>query len=169
MFDGWRASLELGLARDLPAARRQAVEAAAAADRCVGSHDALVASYGGEPAGAELAAAAARADQGYAEIARYLRADYAPRAADADAVGAERYAVAARLSLGADLDLTEAYQWGWAELRRIEAEMTAEAEGSRRRQRGRGDRPAQRIRLCDRGRRVPGLAAGPARPGPGAA
>ena len=37
MFDGWRASLELGLARGLPAARRQAVEAAAAADRCVGS------------------------------------------------------------------------------------------------------------------------------------
>ncbi len=128
MFDGWRASLELGLARDLPAARRQAVEAAAGADRCVGSHDALVASYGGGPAGAELAAAAARADQGYAEIARYLRADYAPRAAEADAVGAERYAVAARLSLGADLDLTEAYQWGWAELRRIEAEMTAEAD-----------------------------------------
>ena len=47
MFEGWRASLELGLARGLPAARRQAVEAAAAADRCVGSHDALVASYGG--------------------------------------------------------------------------------------------------------------------------
>jgi uncharacterized protein (DUF885 family) len=131
MFDSWRASLELGLARGLPAARRQAVEAAAAADRCVGSHDALVASYGIGPAAAELAAAASRADQGYAEIARYLRADYAPRAAEADGVGAERYAVAARLSLGADLDLKEAYQWGWAELRRIGAEMTAEANSVR--------------------------------------
>ena len=38
-------------------------------------------------------------------------------------------------------------------------------QGQARRQRGRGDRPAQRIRLCDRGRGVPGLAAGPAPPG----
>jgi uncharacterized protein (DUF885 family) len=128
MFAGWRASLEAGLARGLAAARRQAVEAAVAADRCVGTHDVLVASYGDGPLRAELAAAAAQADQGYAEMARYLREDYAPRAAEADAVGAERYAVAARLSLGADVDLKEAYEWGWAELRRIEAEMAAEAD-----------------------------------------
>jgi uncharacterized protein (DUF885 family) len=128
MFGSWRSSLELGLARNMPAARRQAVEAAAAADRCVGSHDALVAAHGDGPLAAELAAAAARANQGYSEIARYLRQDYAPRAAEADAVGPERYAVAARLSLGADYDLNEAYQWGWAELRRINAEMTAEAD-----------------------------------------
>jgi uncharacterized protein (DUF885 family) len=87
-----------------------------------------VASYGDGPLRAELAAAAARADQGYAEMARYLREDYAPRAAEADAVGADRYAVAARLSLGADIDLKEAYEWGWAELRRIEAEMATEAD-----------------------------------------
>ncbi len=127
MFDGWRASLELGLARGLPAARRQAVEQAAAAELCAGSHAALVASYGDGPVAGELAAAAAQADQGYAEVARYLREDYAPRAAAADGVGAERYAVAARLSLGADIDFAEAYQWGWAELRRIDAEMKAEA------------------------------------------
>jgi uncharacterized protein (DUF885 family) len=128
MFASLRASLEVGLGRGLAAARRQAVEAAVAADRCAGSHDALVASYGDGPLRAELAAAAARADQGYAEMARYLREDYAPRAAEADAVGADRYAVAARLSLGADIDLKEAYEWGWAELRRIEAEMATEAD-----------------------------------------
>jgi uncharacterized protein (DUF885 family) len=127
MLASWRASLDAGLARGLPAARRQAVEAAVDADRCAGAHDALVASYGEGPLAAELAAAAARAYQGYAEIARYLREDYAPRATEADAVGAERYAVAARLSLGADIDLKEAYEWGWAELRRIQGEMTAEA------------------------------------------
>jgi uncharacterized protein (DUF885 family) len=127
MFDSWRASLELGLDRGLPAARRQAVEQALAADRCVGSHDALVASYGDGPVAAELAAAASQAYQGYAEVARYLREDYAPRAAEADGVGAQRYAVAARLSLGADIDFSEAYEWGWDELRRIDAEMTAEA------------------------------------------
>jgi uncharacterized protein (DUF885 family) len=128
MFAGWRASLEAGLGRGLRAARRQAVEGAVQADRYAeGTHDALVASYGDGPLAAVLAAAAAQAYQGYLEMARYLREDYAPRAAEADAVGPERYEVAARLSLGADLDMKEAYEWGWAELARIEAEMAAEA------------------------------------------
>jgi uncharacterized protein (DUF885 family) len=128
MFTSWRASLETGLSLGLPAARRQAVEAALSAEQCVSSHDALVTSYGDGPLAGELAAAAAQAYQGYAETARYLREDYAPRASEVDAVGRERYAVGARLSLGADIDLDEAYEWGWAELRRIQTEMTAEAD-----------------------------------------
>jgi uncharacterized protein (DUF885 family) len=132
MFTTWRASLDAGLGQGLAAARRQAVQAAVAADRCVGSHDTLVASYGDGPLAAELAAAADQADQGYAEIARYLREDYAPRATEVDGVGAERYAVAARLSLGADIDLKEAYEWGWAEVQRINDEMAAEAGAIRR-------------------------------------
>jgi uncharacterized protein (DUF885 family) len=132
MFTTWRASLDAGLGQGLAAARRQAVQAAVAADRCVGSHDTLVASYGDGPLAAELAAAADQADQGYAEIARYLREDYAPRATEVDGVGAERYAVAARLSLGADIDLKEAYEWGWAEIQRINDEMAAEAGAIRR-------------------------------------
>jgi len=127
MFRSWRASLDAGLGRGMPAARRQAVEGAVQAERYVGTHDALVAAYGDGPLAGELAAAAASADAGYAEIARYLRSEYAPRAAEADGVGAERYAIGARLSLGADIDLAEAYEWGWAELDRIETEMTAEA------------------------------------------
>jgi uncharacterized protein (DUF885 family) len=131
MFASWRASLDAGLGRGLAAARRQAVQAAVAADHCLGSHDTLVASYGDGPLAAELAAAVTQAYQGYADTARYLREEYAPRATEVDAVGAERYAVAARLSLGADIDLKEAYDWGWAELARIEAEMTAEADAIR--------------------------------------
>jgi len=127
MFASWRASLEAGLARGLAAARRQAVGSATQADMYAGAHDPLVASYGDGPLAGELAAAAGQAHRGYREIARYLREDYAPRAAERDGVGAERYAVAARLSLGADIDLAEAYAWGWAELGRIEAEMAAEA------------------------------------------
>ncbi len=128
MFTSWRASLDAGLSQGLTAARRQAVQAAVAADHCVGSHDALVASYGDGPLAAELAAAVVQAYRGYTELARYLREDYAPRATEVDGVGADRYAVAARLNLGADIDLEEAYEWGWAELRRIEAEMAAEAD-----------------------------------------
>jgi uncharacterized protein (DUF885 family) len=127
MFASWRASLEAGLARGLAAARRQAVEAAAQADMYAGAHDPLVASYGGGPLAGELAAAADQAHRGYREVARYLHEDYAPRAAERDGVGAERYAIAARLSLGADIDLAEAYAWGWDELARIEAELAAEA------------------------------------------
>ncbi len=131
MFASWRASLDTGLDRGLAAARRQAVQGAVGADHCVGSHDALVASYGDGPLAAELATAAAKAYGGYTEMARYLREDYAPRATEVDAVGAERYAVAARLSLGADIDFEDAYDWGWHELRRIEAEMATEADGIR--------------------------------------
>jgi uncharacterized protein (DUF885 family) len=127
MFGSWRMSLDEGLARGMSAARRQALEGAAQAERYVGTHDALVASYGDGPLAAELAVAAVAADSGYAEIARYLREDYAPRATETDAVGADRYAIGARLSLGADIDVKDAYQWGWAELDRIEAEMVAEA------------------------------------------
>jgi uncharacterized protein (DUF885 family) len=128
MFASWRSSLDAGLDRGLTAARRQAVEAAAAADRYAGTHDGLVASYGDGPLAGELAAAAEQAHGGYRELARYLREDYAPRASERDAVGAERYAVAARISLGADIDPAEAYEWGWAELARIEAEMAIEAD-----------------------------------------
>jgi uncharacterized protein (DUF885 family) len=127
MFGSWRASLDAGIAQGLLAARRQALEGAIQAERYVGTHAPLVASYGDGPLADELAAGATGANEGYAEIARYLREDYAPRAAEADGVGVERYAIGARLSLGADVDLAEAYEWGWAELERIEAEMAAEA------------------------------------------
>ncbi len=128
MFASWRRSLDTGMERGLAAARRQAIAGAAEAERYVGSHDQLVASYGDGPLAAELGRRRRPAYGGYTELARYLREDYAPRGTATDAVGAERYAVAARLSLGADIDLAEAYEWGWAELARIEAEMAIEAD-----------------------------------------
>jgi uncharacterized protein (DUF885 family) len=136
MLRSWCDALRLGLDRELPAARRQAVEAAAQADRYAGANGgdpafaAVLRGYTG-PDQADLAVAADRAHAAYAETARFLREEYAPRAAEADAVGPERYAVASRMSLGADIDPVEAYHWGWAELRRIEAEMAAEATAVR--------------------------------------
>jgi uncharacterized protein (DUF885 family) len=128
MLASWRTSLDAGLDRGLPAARRQAVEAAVQTQRYAGTHDALVASYGDGPLAGELARAARAAHGGYAETARYLRDEYAPRATDPDGVGAERYAVATRLSLGEDIDPLDACRWGWEELARIEAEMAREAD-----------------------------------------
>ncbi|WNI20483.1 DUF885 domain-containing protein [Streptomyces sp. ITFR-16] len=127
MLTGLRQSLALGLDRAMPAARRQALAMADQAEGCVGAHEQLVAEYGDGPLAGELASAAAAAYRGYADMARYLREQYAPKAAEADGVGAERYRVEARLSLGMDLDAEEAYHWGWAELARIEAEMADEA------------------------------------------
>jgi uncharacterized protein (DUF885 family) len=129
MFASWRASLDEGLGLGLPAARRQALGAAAQAEQyaAIRTHDTLIASYGDGSLAGELVAAADTAYRGYLELARYLREQYAPRATDADGVGADRYAVCARLFLGADLDAHEAYQWGWAELARIENELADEA------------------------------------------
>ena len=131
MFASWREpgrGTAAGACPRAPAGAR----AAAAADRYAGTHDTLVASYGDGPLAGELAAARRGPHGGYAELARYLREEYAPRAAIVDGAGAERYAVAARLALGADLDAPEAYEWGWAELARIEAELADEADKSSR-------------------------------------
>jgi uncharacterized protein (DUF885 family) len=134
MLESWRAGLAVGLDRGLVAARRQAVESAAQADRYAGldgaapTHNAVVESHGDGPLRAELATAANAAHAAYAETARFLREEYAPRAADADGVGAERHALARRLVLGADLDPVEAYDWAWAELRSVEDEIAAEAD-----------------------------------------
>jgi uncharacterized protein (DUF885 family) len=134
MLASWRAGLEVGLAHGRVAARRQAVESAKQADRYAGldtvppTHADLAAAYGDGPLHERLVTAADAAHAAYAETARWLREEYAPRAAAADGVGAERYAVASRLVLGAEIDPIEAYEWGWAELHRIEAELAAEVE-----------------------------------------
>ncbi|MGH3914760.1 MAG: DUF885 domain-containing protein [Pseudonocardiaceae bacterium] len=73
--------------------------------------------------GADLRAGVAAAAAGYAETARFLREELAPRARERDAVGSDRYLLWSRYFLGARLDLAEAYEWGWAEFTRIETEM----------------------------------------------
>jgi uncharacterized protein (DUF885 family) len=116
MLASWRAGLAVGLDRGIRGARRQAVEAAAQAERYAA----------GRTHGSGDAADAAH--RAYGETAAWLRADYAPRADPADAVGPERHALARRRVLGADPDPLESYEWAWAELHRIEAEMAAEAD-----------------------------------------
>ncbi|PRY52162.1 uncharacterized protein (DUF885 family) [Geodermatophilus tzadiensis] len=84
----------------------------------------------------ELDAAARAADDAVAEVRDFLRDTYGPQAEGTpDAVGRDRYAVAARRWNGSDLGagqgLEEAYAWGWAEHRRILAEQQAEARALR--------------------------------------
>ena len=43
-------------------------------------------------------------------------------------MGRDRYALASAQTLGSTVDLGEAYRWGWDELHRLEAEMSAVAD-----------------------------------------
>ncbi|MEU4251489.1 DUF885 domain-containing protein [Amycolatopsis sp. NPDC026612] len=85
------------------------------------------ASEQGEAVKADLARGVRAAEEAFAEFAGFLRAELAPRAPVKDAVGEDVYRLWSRYFVGAALDLREAYEWGWAEFARIEAEMRAVA------------------------------------------
>jgi uncharacterized protein (DUF885 family) len=77
---------------------------------------------------AELDDAARSAAQATASLRDFLASEYLPATEGTpDAVGEERYRITARASTGADLDLADAYAWGWQEYRRLDDEMRAEA------------------------------------------
>jgi uncharacterized protein (DUF885 family) len=71
----------------------------------------------------QLDQAAQAATAATAEFGRFLRTELLPLAPERDAVGRDRYLLASRSALGAVVDLDEAYAWGWAEIRRLEAEL----------------------------------------------
>jgi uncharacterized protein (DUF885 family) len=139
-MDGYRETLEVGLEQGKPAARRQAI---AVSDQCEtwagkgsdgGWFGTFVAGFDGQAAKGNGAAALARslreaatdAGQAYGNLAEWLRNDYAPRATEVDGVGDERYQLWAKFILGQELDIDEAYAWGWEELARLEAEKAIE-------------------------------------------
>jgi uncharacterized protein (DUF885 family) len=133
-YRGYRATLEEGARRGLFAAPRQVHTVVGQLDEWLaGPYFASFAAVGPQAVRADLDAAATRADQAVAEIRDYLRDEYAALAEGTpDAVGRERYALAARRWTGSDLGagngLEEAYAWGWSEHRRIVEEQRAEAE-----------------------------------------
>ncbi len=130
---GYRESLNAGLERGLLAGPLQVATVIGQLDEWVGTDGkswfAAFVADGPEERRAELDEAAAVAAGAVADLRDWLRETYAPAAADTpDPVGRERYALWVRRWSGSDLDLDEAYAWGWEEFHRIEAEMRAEAE-----------------------------------------
>jgi uncharacterized protein (DUF885 family) len=131
---GIEAALRRGIERGVLAARRQALACAEQA-RTWGGQTSVTPFFVDlverfrrsgldEPAlGAQLEAAATPAVAAYGRLADFLVDEYAPRAAPQDAVGADRYALWARVFNGIDLNLAETVEWGWEELYRIEADM----------------------------------------------
>ena len=134
-LDGYVSSLNLGLARGLPAARRQALLCAQQATAISGIRStgrayfpALADACPFESARAALEEGALMASDAYAALAIYLRQDYAPVAPEYDPVGRERYALAVRDFIGIDaIDLEDTYAWGWDELHEIQTRMAAVA------------------------------------------
>ncbi|HEY7948589.1 MAG TPA: DUF885 domain-containing protein [Acidimicrobiales bacterium] len=127
-LESWRGALDEDSNSGLVAARRQALGVAdqlatygAGAFTAVARRAALSCRVDPEASGLEVAAA--DAEGACTELADWLRTVYAGRAAEGDAVGAERYRPWARYFNGADLDLAEIHQWGWADLQRINARM----------------------------------------------
>ncbi|QSB05037.1 DUF885 domain-containing protein [Natronoglycomyces albus] len=86
----------------------------------------------GEPAtgalAAELAEGAQAAHRATAAFATFLRDELAGQAPQEDAIGEDAYSRASRYFIGAKVDLRETYEWGWAELARIEEEMREVAD-----------------------------------------
>ncbi|PJN27277.1 DUF885 domain-containing protein [Streptomyces sp. CB02613] len=133
-YEGYRASLALGLERKLYGGPR-------ATATFVGQ----LTEWGGEGEGdgffaefvapgpaslrAKLDEAARLATASVLALRDWMRDVYAPAIEGApDPVGRERYARWSRLYNGTDLDLDEAYAYGWSEYHRLLAEMQTEAE-----------------------------------------
>ncbi|AVZ71775.1 DUF885 domain-containing protein [Streptomyces lunaelactis] len=130
-LEGYRASLALGLERKLlggPRATRTNVEQMTewlGTDR---SWFDEFAADGPLTLRTELDEAARIATESLAELRDWMRDVYAPAVAHApDTVGRERYARWSRYFNGTDLDLDEAYAYGWSEYHRLLAEMRTEA------------------------------------------
>ncbi|WP_409328626.1 DUF885 domain-containing protein [Trujillonella humicola] len=124
-YRGFVASLREGACRNLLVAPRQVATVVGQLDTWLaGPWFGTFAARGPEGLRRDLAAAAAAADGAVAEVRDFLREEYLPRAEGTpDAVGRDRYALAARRWTGADLGadgrLEEAYAFGWDEHHRL--------------------------------------------------
>ncbi|WP_328869842.1 DUF885 domain-containing protein [Streptomyces sp. NBC_00287] len=131
---GYRESLALGLERKLYAAPRptttfldQLTEWADTGEGRGWFED--FAAAGPEAMRGELDKAARAATGAVVELRDWMRDVYAPAVEGApNTVGRERYARLSRYFNGTDLDLDEAYAYGWSEFHRLLGEMKREAE-----------------------------------------
>ncbi|MFD7261282.1 DUF885 domain-containing protein [Streptomyces sp. NPDC059874] len=131
---GYRESLALGLERGLYAGPRATATMIGQLTTWAGQEGNEPAFFedfaagGPDPLRAALAAAAAAATATVVELRDWMRDVYAPAVeGKPDTVGRERYARWSRYFNGTDLDLDEAYAYGWSEYHRLLAEMKAEA------------------------------------------
>ncbi|MET7857420.1 DUF885 domain-containing protein [Streptomyces sp. NPDC005318] len=132
-LEGYRASLALGLDRKLhggPRATATFIDQLSewVGDDGTGFFESFVAP-GPDALRADLDDAARQATESMVALRDWMRDVYAPAVEGRpDTVGRERYARWSRYFNGTDLDLDEAYAYGWSEYHRLLGEMKAEAE-----------------------------------------
>ena len=135
-FVGMRESWKLGLDRGVKAQRRQVLASSEQLATWAGRKDApaffeqfaeSAAAVPGAPL-EQLRKAAKNASLALGETADFLINDYAPQADPRDGVGPERHALARRRFMGMKVEAKDAYEWGWAETQRIDAEMERVAQ-----------------------------------------
>ena len=135
-FAGMRESWKLGLDRGVKAQRRQVLASSDQLATWAGRKDApaffeqfaeSAAAVPGAPL-EQLRKAAKNASLALGETADFLVNDYAPQADTRDGVGPERHALARRRFMGMKVEAKDAYEWGWAETQRIDAEMERVAQ-----------------------------------------
>ncbi|MCP3821775.1 DUF885 domain-containing protein [Streptomyces sp. A3M-1-3] len=131
-LEGYRASLALGLERKLYGGPRPTATFIGQLTQWAGDGRGWFdefAAAGPESLRAELDTAAAGATEAVVALRDWMRDVYAPAIEGApDTVGRERYARWSRYFNGTDLDLDEAYAYGWSEYHRLLSEMKTEAE-----------------------------------------
>ena len=130
-FAGMRESWKLGLDRGVKAQRRQVLASSEQLATWAGRKDApaffeqfaeSAAAVAGAPL-EQLRKAAKNASKALGETADFLTNDYSQQADVRDGVGPERHALARRRFMGMKVEAKDAYEWGWAEVQRIDAEM----------------------------------------------
>ena len=135
-FAGMRESWKLGLDRGVKAQRRQVLASSDQLATWAGRKDApaffeqfaeSAAAVPGAPL-EQLRKAAKNASLALGETADFLVNAYAPQADTRDGVGPERHALARRRFMGMKVEAKDAYEWGWAETQRIDAEMERVAQ-----------------------------------------
>ncbi|MFB7310117.1 DUF885 domain-containing protein [Streptomyces sp. NPDC056192] len=132
-LEGYRTSLALGLERKLYGGPRATATFIGQLTEWIGDDGTgffqTFVAPGPDALRADLDDAARQATTSLVALRDWMRDVYAPEIEGApDTVGRERYARWSRYFNGTDLDLDEAYAYGWSEYHRLLAEMKTEAE-----------------------------------------
>jgi uncharacterized protein (DUF885 family) len=135
-FAGMRESWSLGISRNVVAPRRQAIVVAEQLETWAGTPTSpgfftqfaeSASAVEGAPL-EKLRRAAIDASNSMAETAKFLRQTYATAADPRNGVGPERHALSRRRFMGMNVDAKEAYEWGFAEVSRLDAELVKTAK-----------------------------------------
>ena len=128
-FDSWVGTISTLAAKGKVTARRQVSGVVdSLRGHANGGYSSMTKRFDPEGKYPELHVQALVAEAACTKLADYLHNEYLPLANPVDAVGAERYAIWARYFTGADLNLRETYEWGVADLKRINDRMWQIAE-----------------------------------------